>query len=94
MRKISSFFNRFRLSETQLPETLPCIVCLKKLEGISSVCREINQPNNGLAFESNGHYGSTFFDPMDGSSIEINLCDKCLKERGPVAIWTHSTSSK
>ena len=55
---------------------LPCIVCRKELENICEL--EDNQPHAGAAFKSWGHYGSTFFDPMDGSSIEINVCDDCL----------------
>lgn len=38
------------------------------------------QPNDGLCFETKGHYGSTFFDPMDGSVLEIVICDKCLRD--------------
>ncbi|MTH94743.1 hypothetical protein [Roseibium sp. RKSG952] len=37
------------------------------------------QPLDGLAFSTPGHYGSTFFDPCDGTSIEIAVCDDCLK---------------
>lgn len=59
--------------------TLPCIVCAKKLK--PAVDNELNQPNDGLAFCTYGHYGSTFFDPMDGSQLEINICDSCLKKR-------------
>lgn len=57
--------------------TLPCIVCDKKLE--PAFDETINQPSDGLAFQTRGHYGSTFFDPMDGSWIEVNICDECLK---------------
>lgn len=37
-----------------------------------------NHPYKATAFITRGHYGSTFFDPMDGSYIEINVCDECL----------------
>jgi hypothetical protein len=37
------------------------------------------QPLDGLAFSTPGHYGSTFFDPCDGTRIEIAVCDDCLK---------------
>lgn len=56
-------------------KALSCIVCDKELEGISAP----NQPNNGLEFVSHGHYGTTVFDPMDGSMLAINVCDECLK---------------
>lgn len=37
------------------------------------------QPNDGLAFSTRGHYGSTYFDPMNGSYIELAICDECVK---------------
>lgn len=57
--------------------TLPCIVCRTKLE---SVVPEFdnNQPYKGTTFMSHGQYGSTVWDPMDGSFIQINICDECL----------------
>lgn len=56
---------------------LPCIVCDKPLR--PAVDQSINQPAHGVVFETYGHYGSTFFDPTDGSKLEINICDDCLK---------------
>jgi hypothetical protein len=55
--------------------TPPCIICEKPL---SSFDEEGNQPNDGLEFFTRGHYGSTVFDPMDGSGLAINVCDDCL----------------
>ena len=59
--------------------TLPCLVCGKKL---SSAVPEPahNQPANGTAFVTWGHYGSTVFDPMDGTRLQVNVCDLCLTE--------------
>jgi hypothetical protein len=57
--------------------TLPCIVCNKALEPAMEDA-DINQPYGGLAFQSEGHYGSTVFDPMDDTYLEINICDECL----------------
>lgn len=37
------------------------------------------QPSGGVAFKSYGHYGSTEFDPMDGSWVELVVCDDCFK---------------
>jgi hypothetical protein len=34
-----------------------------------------------VAFHSEGHYGSTVWDPMDRKYIEINVCDECLRTR-------------
>lgn len=59
-------------------KAIPCIVCRRELTG----CSVPNQPLDGLAFSSCGHYGTTAFDPMDGSALEINVCDPCLTEAG------------
>lgn len=59
----------------QLP--LRCIVCGEQPED-SGLQEGINQPHAATAFTSHGHYGSTAFDPMDGSFIEVNVCDPCL----------------
>lgn len=56
-----------------------CIVCkidLRNVDGTST-----NQPYEGTTFTSRGHYGSTAFDPMDGSYLEFNICDECLRKR-------------
>jgi hypothetical protein len=55
-------------------KALPCIVCGTELESF----RDPNQPLGGLAFATKGHYGSTVFDAMDGSTLEITICDACL----------------
>lgn len=57
---------------------VPCIVCGKVLE--EAIPDGINQPYKGTSFTTHGHYGSTFFDPMDNSCLEINICDDCLEE--------------
>ena len=57
--------------------TLPCIVCGYQPESAFNGCT-VNQPYKATAFNTQGHYGSTFFDPMDGSYLEINVCDECL----------------
>lgn len=67
------------------PNALPCIRCGKQLkqcfgsleEGAVDVTFE-NQPYNGTAFYTGGHYGSTVFDELLGTTIEINVCDVCL----------------
>lgn len=60
-------------------EALPCIACGATLVNVFDAD---NQPQEGLAFTSNGHYGGTAFDPMDGSFIEVNVCDPCLIAAG------------
>ena len=42
---------------------------------------EVNQPQAGTCFSTEGHYGSTLFDlEGEGLSLELNLCDPCLRE--------------
>jgi hypothetical protein len=63
--------------------TLPCIVCGRELEsanGDDPRFAHINQPQVGTTFYAEGQYGSTIFDPMDGSYLEVNICDACLAE--------------
>lgn len=57
---------------------LPCAVCGKQLEAALGNAGGVNQPYAGTAFSTPGHYGSTIFDPMDGSTIEITICDSCV----------------
>jgi hypothetical protein len=56
---------------------VPCIVCDRVLE--EAISGSTNQPYKATTFKTRGHYGSTFFDPMDSSYLEINVCDVCLE---------------
>jgi hypothetical protein len=59
--------------------TLPCIRCDKDIPGVNNgPDYDGNQPSGGTTFSSTGQYGSTIFDPMDGSFIQVNVCDECL----------------
>lgn len=60
--------------------TLPCLVCGKTLSSVLPN-PDINQPNDGTAFSTSGHFGSTVFDPANGTLLEVNVCDPCLVER-------------
>lgn len=60
---------------------LPCIVCRKRLLEVQADFTE-NQAEDGNRFVSRGQYGSTVFDPMDGSHVEVNICDDCLVKAG------------
>lgn len=76
--------------------TLPCARCGRELE--SAVPKEVdqpygNQPHGGTAFHTGGHYGSTVFDPMDGTSLELNICDKCLLVLARAGHVLHHTSA-
>lgn len=57
-----------------------CIICKAALRNLEAP--DGNRPNGGTAFQSRGHYGSSAFDPMDGTYLEINICDPCLKAAG------------
>ena len=53
-----------------------CIRCDKRLENVTDGAF---QPYDGLAFHTRGHYGSTYFDPLDGSYLRLAICDACVK---------------
>jgi hypothetical protein len=71
------------MSDNQCP--IPCFVCGKPLYEVGTQ-EEMNQPHEGTVFITNGHYGSTAFDPMDGSWLELNICDPCLRERSKLVL--------
>jgi hypothetical protein len=55
----------------------PCIVCGKALENLDPTG---NQPIEGLAFWTSGHWPSTVLDGAAGITIEINFFEPCLKK--------------
>lgn len=55
--------------------TCNCIKCGSKMDNIAE---RGFQPMGGTAFSTSGHYGSTVFDPMDSTALEIVICDGCL----------------
>ena len=62
--------------------TLPCIVCDQPIEGVNNGPDYTgNQPYGGTTFMGDGQYGSTIFDPMDGSYLQLNVCDPCLRKK-------------
>lgn len=59
-----------------------CIVCYKEIENWDEAYPEGNtkiHPIGGTVFRTYGHYGSTVFDPMDATYMEIVICCDCLK---------------
>lgn len=62
----------------------PCIVCGKELDECfnqAGMTGTVNQPSDGTAFNTWGHYGSTVYDPCipnQPDHIEVNVCDRCL----------------
>lgn len=61
--------------------TLPCFCCGKTLASVLPPDDDSNQPSEATAFQTGGHYGSGVFDEMDGTRLELNVCDDCLTER-------------
>lgn len=75
---------------------LECVVCGSEMDNFMSV-EDGMQPTCGLAFETMGHYGSAYFDPMDGSKIELSICDPCvskLVDRGVARVYPHSRANR
>ena len=72
---------------------LRCISCTSPLEHImpASMGRDsknVNQASDGLEFTTPGAYGTSVFDPMDGTVLAITVCDSCIQalaRRGLVA---------
>lgn len=52
-----------------------CIKCNIELTNITS---DGFHPLDGLVFSTYGHYGSSYFDPMDSTSLQIVICDHCM----------------
>ena len=59
---------------------LPCIVCGTSLRNVWDEAE--NQPDGGVVAVITGNYGSTKFDPFDGTHLEVNICDSCLVQAG------------
>lgn len=59
------------------PETLPCLCCGEPLTNLMT--GKGLQPSRGLHLSTGGHYGSSFFDPMNGERLDIIVCDECLE---------------
>lgn len=68
-----------QLTIEEMPETpnVHCVRCDKELKNIVT---QGHQPCDGLAFHTYGHYGSTYFDPMNGSYLQLTICDECVEE--------------
>lgn len=70
----------------QTDATIACFCCDKQMsnwiydsprpDGTES--RVTVHPMGGLHFQTYGHYGSRAFDPMDGTALDIAICDECI----------------
>jgi hypothetical protein len=57
---------------------LPCLVCGRTLEAIDA-SPDAEHPQDGVAFTTQGNYGSTVFDEHD-RRLHVNVCDPCLTD--------------
>lgn len=65
------------------PSVLPCIVCGAQLQPVfpGIICEGgYVQPSGANTCTTSGTYGSEVFDPCDGSSLDVNVCDVCLTQ--------------
>jgi hypothetical protein len=60
-----------------------CIICAAELEnwGVYPPNKTVVHPIGGTAFRTYGNYGSSVFDPMDASYLDVVICDSCLTDR-------------
>lgn len=58
---------------------LSCVRCDKELVDLEHSEPQLH-PIDGLCFSTSGHYGSTYFDPMDGTVLQIVVCDDCVRK--------------
>jgi len=52
---------------------LRCCVCEKPLDSVNTF-----HPIGGTAFHTEGHYGSSVTDHMDGTVTTVCVCDNCM----------------
>ena len=78
--------------DTEPSHPLPCIACGTLPKPVFDGTR---QPHGATTFYSEGHYGSTVFDPMRGGvSLTVNICDGCLRfQQERVLLVTESTQT-
>ena len=58
-----------------------CLCCEKEVENQDYEGLIGIHPMDGTAFNTYGHYGSTCFDPMDGTFLELCICNECLPKK-------------
>lgn len=63
-----------------MEKKIDCFVCDRQLSNWEYNDVEVH-PMDGLQFRTYGHYGSTVFDPMNGSYLDIAICDRCVMLR-------------
>jgi hypothetical protein len=57
-----------------------CFKCQKDITSAISDTSPWDAPNGGVVLSGGNNYGSTLYDSLvDGISIEVVICDECLK---------------
>lgn len=59
-----------------------CIICFRELRDFNETTGKDRgfHPIGGLEFITYGHYGSTVFDPVNGDSLHVVICDTCVSK--------------
>lgn len=55
---------------------VPCVICGLLQPRVMQDTEA--QPDHGLMFTTTGNYGSTVFDPDDGTALLVIICDGCI----------------
>lgn len=71
-------------------EAVRAITCIKCEKRLKNILADSHQPVDGLAFFTQGHYGSGYFDPMDGTYLELSICDECVEAADKKGYVFHS----
>lgn len=59
-----------------------CIICEAPVDNWDIAYEKPTvHPIGGTIFRTYGNYGSSVFDPMDASYLDVVICDSCLKAR-------------
>ncbi|MBW3090723.1 hypothetical protein [Bifidobacterium miconisargentati] len=74
------------MNDTTAPFELTCLICGKTISLIEAdlFAQDLTDrsflPNGAMELCSYGHYGTTFFDPCDGTQVAALICDECMEE--------------
>lgn len=61
-------------------DSFPCLICGMALTRAFDEYEA--QPDDAVMGTITGNYGSTVFDPFDGTALAFNVCDECLVKAG------------
>ncbi|PJM80114.1 hypothetical protein [Bifidobacterium scaligerum] len=75
------------MNDKTAPFKLVCLICGKSISLLDADLFDEDSndksflPNGAMELCSYGHYGTTFFDPCDGTQVAALICDECMEER-------------